>query len=358
MSERFLQAASSGETAVVASMLRNPDLDSPGKRALLEATTPQGHCALHVAALNGHAGVVNMLLKEGADRDMKTRFGKTPLACAESANHHEVIKLLTPEKATFRERHGLRIPSFRKKKEVATPETPPAAPAPAARAPARSMSPPPGQSDDEDGAWDSDEEGDGGKAANLMALAGAESERMRAPPVAKSLADRRFSASFLTPAKKDRKNSFSGGSGPCGASPGGARSGGTVPQSFNCGRRCSTSCGAPGGSFRSGGGRRCSLDEGTIQRAAKLGEELRRAPDEVAAQLAACSAGVLGGGASSSSSMLPPDLFPTTQAVNVRLSVGTSALVSTVGPEDGQDLSLPPTKGRGRSREDFVPDGI
>ena len=50
MSERFLQAASSGETAVVASMLRNPDLDSPGKRALLEATTPQGHCALHVAA--------------------------------------------------------------------------------------------------------------------------------------------------------------------------------------------------------------------------------------------------------------------------------------------------------------------
>ena len=30
--ERFLQAASSGETAVVASMLRNPDLDSPGKR--------------------------------------------------------------------------------------------------------------------------------------------------------------------------------------------------------------------------------------------------------------------------------------------------------------------------------------
>ena len=56
--------------------------------------------------------------------------------------------------------------------------------------------------------------------------------------------------------------------------------------------------------------------------------------------------------------MLPPDLFPTTQAVNVRLSVGTSALVSTVGPEDGQDLSLPPTKGRGRSREDFVPDGI
>ena len=85
-----------------------------------------------------------------------------------------------------------------------------------------------------------------------------------------------------------------------------------------------------------------------------------RAPDEVAAQLAACSAGVLGGGgaSSSSSSMLPPDLFPTTQAVNVRLSVGTSALVSTVGPEDGQDLSLPPTKGRGRSREDFVPDGI
>ena len=118
--------------------------------------------------------------------------------------------------------------------------------------------------------------------------------------------------------------------------------------------------GAPGGSFRSGGGRRCSLDEGTIQRAAKLGEELRRAPDEVAAQLAACSAGVLGSGgaSSSSSSMLPPDMFPTTQAVNVRLSVGTSALVSTVGPEDGQDLSLPPTKGRGRSREDFVPDGI
>ena len=120
MSERFLQAASSGETAVVASMLRNPDLDSPGKRALLEATTEHGHCALHVAALNGHAGVVNMLIKAGADSQAKTRFGKTPLACAESGNHHEVIKLLTPEKATFRERHGLRIPSFRKKKEVAT----------------------------------------------------------------------------------------------------------------------------------------------------------------------------------------------------------------------------------------------
>ena len=97
-SERFLQAASSGETAVVASMLRNPDLDSPGKRALLEATTEHGHCALHVAALNGHAGVVNMLIKAGADSQAKTRFGKTPLACAESGNHHEVIKLLTPEK--------------------------------------------------------------------------------------------------------------------------------------------------------------------------------------------------------------------------------------------------------------------
>ena len=41
-------------------------------------------------------------------------------------------------------------------------------------------------------------------------------------------------------------------------------------------------------------------------------------------------------------------------------SSGETAVVASMlrNPDLGQDLSLPPTKGRGRSREDFIPEGI
>lgn len=45
-------------------------------------TTPSN--SLHIAASNGHKEVVRFLLKSGADKELKTRIGRTPLHCAAS----------------------------------------------------------------------------------------------------------------------------------------------------------------------------------------------------------------------------------------------------------------------------------
>ena len=56
----FLEAASAGHDVLVQRMLM-----SPNKAALMEAQTSQGHCAIHVASVNGHAKVVASLLRAG-----------------------------------------------------------------------------------------------------------------------------------------------------------------------------------------------------------------------------------------------------------------------------------------------------
>ncbi|XP_043690038.1 integrin-linked protein kinase 1-like isoform X2 [Telopea speciosissima] len=53
-----------------------------------------GRTALHVAACQGRADVVELLLKRGAEVDPKDRWGSTPLADAIHYKNHDVIRIL------------------------------------------------------------------------------------------------------------------------------------------------------------------------------------------------------------------------------------------------------------------------
>ena len=71
----FLEAASTGQSHIVTSVLA--DLSAEEKQRIMLVTTAQGHTALHAAAFGGHASVVNVLLAAGADRELRTSYGKT-----------------------------------------------------------------------------------------------------------------------------------------------------------------------------------------------------------------------------------------------------------------------------------------
>ncbi len=50
--------------------------------------------ALHWAAMNGHAAVCALLVRAGADFNLKNSFGVSPFGEAESAGHMEVTPVL------------------------------------------------------------------------------------------------------------------------------------------------------------------------------------------------------------------------------------------------------------------------
>ena len=115
----FLEAASTGQSHVVTSILA--DLSAEEKQRIMLVTTAQGHTALHAAAFGGHASVVNVLLAAGADRELRTSYGKTALDYAEQQCQHEVVKLLNPPRRpslTERIKSGLHIspPGFGRRK--------------------------------------------------------------------------------------------------------------------------------------------------------------------------------------------------------------------------------------------------
>ena len=53
-----------------------------------------GTSPLHYAALNGHAGTAEVLLRAGISRDARTKVDRTPLHVASQEGHPEVVDLL------------------------------------------------------------------------------------------------------------------------------------------------------------------------------------------------------------------------------------------------------------------------
>ncbi|MBN9120936.1 MAG: DUF2314 domain-containing protein [Planctomycetes bacterium] len=63
--------------------------------SLVTATSDRGWTLLHQEALAGSAATVKVLLEAGADRDIRTHNGKTPLQLAQSLGWEKVVALLT-----------------------------------------------------------------------------------------------------------------------------------------------------------------------------------------------------------------------------------------------------------------------
>ena len=64
------------------------------KPAKVNAKDPKGITPLHVAAINAHKDVAELLIANGADVNAKTESGRTPLMFAEDIGHSDMVALL------------------------------------------------------------------------------------------------------------------------------------------------------------------------------------------------------------------------------------------------------------------------
>ena len=85
-SQKFMEAASKGEMALVKSFL--------DKGFSTEFKDKVGRTPLHLAAKNGHQATADILLQYGAEINAKDNEGHTPLDLAEAAQHDGLIKYL------------------------------------------------------------------------------------------------------------------------------------------------------------------------------------------------------------------------------------------------------------------------
>ena len=83
----MLSAAYSGQTHVCEVLIDKGKAD-------IEETTPLGHTALKLAAINGHTNTLILLLSKGAKVDKRDKDGLTPLLAAAHQGHNEVCGLL------------------------------------------------------------------------------------------------------------------------------------------------------------------------------------------------------------------------------------------------------------------------
>lgn len=90
-------AASEGHLAAVQTLVRlGADMEEANQNYL--------GCALHAAAKNGHAAIVEFLCDEGANKEAKDEFGQTPLHLAVFADKLAAVKALVAKGANMEAR--------------------------------------------------------------------------------------------------------------------------------------------------------------------------------------------------------------------------------------------------------------
>ena len=81
----IMRAANGGKRRAVAALLESPGVD-------LAAREERGATVLHIAAEQGFGEIVAMLLRAGADREIRDRFGRDAAAVATAAGHPGVAE--------------------------------------------------------------------------------------------------------------------------------------------------------------------------------------------------------------------------------------------------------------------------
>ena len=90
----LMNAAQKGDAQQVEKLL-----NIPGKRAEINTQNSDKMTALNIAALDGYTDVARLLINAGADLEIESRGGQTPLLWATQYNHSELAKLLISFKA-------------------------------------------------------------------------------------------------------------------------------------------------------------------------------------------------------------------------------------------------------------------
>ena len=83
----FISAASEGDIEEVRALMELGDID-------YNEGDYDKRTALHLAAGNGHVGIVRLLCEKGADVNPRDRWGNRPLDDAIASNHSECVKIL------------------------------------------------------------------------------------------------------------------------------------------------------------------------------------------------------------------------------------------------------------------------